>query len=247
MRQIKTASDLKKLGTILGVWAHPDDETMSSAGIMSMAISKGQQVICLTATKGEAGIQDETKWPLAKLANIRQQELEESLEIIGVKNHHRLGFKDGECNSGDVNGIKAVSKYIKKYQPNTILTFDQSGFTGHTDHIAINSWVTKALQITKCSATVYYVAISKQHYLAGLKELDKHLNIFFMLEHPFFTKENNCSISFELSMNLMDIKYRALKAMPSQTSVMLEQFNKELIYRALSKEEFYQCKSVDYS
>ena len=59
----------------MGVWAHPDDETMSSAGIMLSAIKNGQRVICLTATKGEEGSQDEKKWPKSKLANIREKEL----------------------------------------------------------------------------------------------------------------------------------------------------------------------------
>lgn len=243
MNQIKTVYDIKKLGTILGVWAHPDDETMSSAGIMRTAINNGQKVICITATKGEKGTQDESKWPENNLANIRQQELEKSLKIIGVKKHHWLGFKDGECNKYDARGIEAVSKYIKKYQPNTILTFDQNGFTGHNDHKAVNSWVTEALGLAKCSVTVYYSAISKQHYLAGFKDLDEQLNIFFMLESPIFTRSNKCDINFELSADLMDVKYRALEAMPSQTSVMTKQFSKQLIYNALSKEEFTKAKS----
>jgi len=33
-------NDIKMLGTILSVWAHPDDETFSCAGIMAQAIKK---------------------------------------------------------------------------------------------------------------------------------------------------------------------------------------------------------------
>ena len=55
----------------MGVWAHPDDETYSMAGIMATAVKNGQQVICVTATRGEAGVQDHLRWPAHKLAEDR--------------------------------------------------------------------------------------------------------------------------------------------------------------------------------
>src|ERR671922_141060 len=38
------------LGTILGVWAHPDDEAYLSAGLMARAVRNGSRVVCVTAT-----------------------------------------------------------------------------------------------------------------------------------------------------------------------------------------------------
>lgn len=61
-------SDIKKLGTILGIWAHPDDESWASAGIMITAAANGQRTACVTATKGEAGETDEKRWPKKSLA-----------------------------------------------------------------------------------------------------------------------------------------------------------------------------------
>ncbi len=57
MKQLLTQSDVAQLGTILGIWAHPDDETWSSAGLMAMAADNGQRVVCVTATYGENGVQ----------------------------------------------------------------------------------------------------------------------------------------------------------------------------------------------
>lgn len=42
------------LGTILGVWAHPDDETYLSAGLMASAVRSGCRVVCVTATRTRA-------------------------------------------------------------------------------------------------------------------------------------------------------------------------------------------------
>jgi LmbE family N-acetylglucosaminyl deacetylase len=43
------------LGTVLGVWGHPDDEAYLSAGLMMRALTNGHRVVCVTATRGEAG------------------------------------------------------------------------------------------------------------------------------------------------------------------------------------------------
>ena len=54
---------MAELGTILGVWAHPDDETYLTAGLMARAADDGERVVCVTATKGEGGSWDEKRWP----------------------------------------------------------------------------------------------------------------------------------------------------------------------------------------
>src|SRR3990170_7980876 len=41
------------LGTILGVWAHPDDETYLCGGLMARAGRAGDRVVGITATPGE--------------------------------------------------------------------------------------------------------------------------------------------------------------------------------------------------
>src|SRR5438093_2334158 len=72
------------LGTILGVWAHPDDETYLSAGLMAQAVREGRRVVCVTATRGEEGSFDEERWPTATMGKVRENELMRSLEILGV-------------------------------------------------------------------------------------------------------------------------------------------------------------------
>jgi len=52
---------LPALGTVLGVWAHPDDETYLSAGLMARSVEQGARVVCVTATRGEEGSWDEAR------------------------------------------------------------------------------------------------------------------------------------------------------------------------------------------
>ncbi len=55
-----------ELGTILGVWAHPDDEAYLMAGTALVAAAAGSTIACVTATAGDAGESaDEDRWPRA--------------------------------------------------------------------------------------------------------------------------------------------------------------------------------------
>ena len=55
--------DIVALGTILSIWAHPDDEAFLAGGIMAMAVDEGSRVVCVTATRGEAGSTDPERFP----------------------------------------------------------------------------------------------------------------------------------------------------------------------------------------
>jgi LmbE family N-acetylglucosaminyl deacetylase len=45
---------LATLGTVLTVWAHPDDETYLAGGLLAALTDAGHRVVCVTATRGEA-------------------------------------------------------------------------------------------------------------------------------------------------------------------------------------------------
>ena len=104
------------------MWAHPDDEGYLSAGIMADAVRNGNRVVCVTATRGEAA--DPERWPPAELAEIREAEIANALEILGVTDHRWLGYPDGGC--ADVDAEEAVARIaaiIDEVQPDTVLTF----------------------------------------------------------------------------------------------------------------------------
>ena len=64
------------LGSILAIWAHPDDESYCCAGLMAAAVRAGERVVCVTATRGELGSTDLERWPAGpQLADVRTKEL----------------------------------------------------------------------------------------------------------------------------------------------------------------------------
>src|SRR6266567_2067187 len=113
-----------ELGTILGVWAHPDDEAYLTAGLMAQAVRDGRRVVCVTATRGEEGSWDEERWPTATLGEVRQAELERCLEILGVEEHHWLDYYDGTCGSVDPEeGVARVAALMDEVRPDSLFTF----------------------------------------------------------------------------------------------------------------------------
>ena len=128
--------DIRELGTILSIWAHPDDEAYLCGGIMAMAAAAGSRVVCVTATRGELGVTDPIRWPPEQLAAIREAELAACLRILGIKEHRWLGYPDGGCADVDLDiAADQIAGIIREIAPDTILTFSPDGQTGHPDHI----------------------------------------------------------------------------------------------------------------
>ena len=81
-RPVRTPDDVTALGTVLGVWAHPDDELYLSGGVLAAAAAAGQRVVVVTATRGEHGTDDPARWPPARLAAERSREITASLAAL---------------------------------------------------------------------------------------------------------------------------------------------------------------------
>lgn len=234
-----TQNDIAKLGTIMSIWAHPDDESYSCAGIMCMARSNGQTVVCITATKGEAGVQDESRWPAEQLGDIRAEEMAEALQILGVTQHHWLGYKDGHLS--DVPEHEAVSRLkalITLYKPTSILTFGPEGMTGHPDHCTVSNWVSQAAFDT--GATVYHAVQLRSNY-EHFKEADEQFNIFFNIEQPPLVDEQQADMLVELSETCLNKKCQALKAMPSQTEALFTTMGEEKVCNMIKHEVFLRA------
>jgi LmbE family N-acetylglucosaminyl deacetylase len=131
--------------TLLGVWAHPDDETFLSSGLILAARERGDRVVLVTATRGEHGTDDPVAWPADRLGRLRERELEAALAVLGVDDHRWLGHTDGTCaRVPDRLAARAVATIIEEIRPDTIVTFGPDGVTGHDDHRAVGRWTTRA-------------------------------------------------------------------------------------------------------
>lgn len=229
---------MHSLGTILGVWAHPDDEAYLTAGIMAAARRAGQRVVCVTATRGEEGSQDPVRWSPERIAEIRARELARTLEILGVREHHWLGYRDGQC--ARVPPEEAAGKLralMWGLQPDTVLTFGPEGQTGHPDHIAVSGWTTAAFgAAAKDGATLHYAAVTPEWMELVGPGLEPYS--VFALGTPHLTVKDELSIDFELPDNLLGLKLEALAAQASQTESLRAAVPPELWLDVVRQETF---------
>lgn len=225
-------------GTILAIWTHPDDEILLSAGLMSLAARDGHKVVSVVATKGERKSWADKFKPISPLGNVREQELLSALSILGINEHHTLGYVDGECNKiNDQEASNKIAEYIKSVGPDTILTFGPDGLTGDPDHQAISRWVKLAFdQFGKPGSNLYYATVSTDwaaKYLPKLQAFN-----FFLPGFPHATESKDLAINFSMPQDILTTKMEALSANTTQIGAILSFFGKETIKNAMSTESY---------
>lgn len=236
---MRTTDDIKQLGTILFVGAHPDDETFNAGGLLAAAVRNGQRVVVVTATRGEGGVQDESRWPAAQMTEIRTRELDTALKELGVTEHSWLNYHDGECESApERDAAQAIANIIERCNIDTVVTFGPDGLTGHPDHQTMSRWTDAAVHIATRRPRVLHVALARVSYEKYLKQADVELNMFFMIQKPPLVDGDTCAVYFELDHRSVIQKYRALQAMPSQYTQILDYFPPEKFNKAFGIEAF---------
>jgi len=229
---------LDELGTILGVWAHPDDEAYLTAGLMARAVRNGSRVVCVTATRGEGGSMDDEKWPPEKMGEVRTAELERCLEILGVTEHHWLDLPDIDMDSGlPEEGYGRVRELVEQVQPDTILTFGPDGMTDHAAHKDVSRWATQALrEAGKPGSHVLYATVTPewaQEFLPIWEPFE-----VFRPGTPPITPKGELAIDFTLPEDLNELKVRAINAHVSQVGAIVQAVGAETWWRQMAWEAF---------
>jgi LmbE family N-acetylglucosaminyl deacetylase len=226
-------------GSILGIWAHPDDEAYLTAGLMAAAARRGERVACVTATRGEEGSWDEDRWPSEHMGEVREEELERSLEILGVKEHHWL-----ECVDGTLAGVEpdvALAKLVpvvRDVAPASVLTFGPDGMTGHPDHRSISAWATEAFRRAAPAGARLYHATYPPDWVEEFKPRFDRFNVFMEEGTPPVTPREQLDIAYRLPGDILDLKLRAIRAHVSQVEYMLEAFGADFFRRGAAEEFF---------
>lgn len=223
MATTSNAKTVADFGSILGIWAHPDDETFMVGGLLAMAAAGGQKVSCVTATHGEAGVATTAVKTVDGLGETRSHELHAALDILGVSNRHLLDYQDGHCTSvHDDEIVPQLVALIDTYKPDTVVTFPPDGVTGHADHRCVSKWAQLATTASTHKTKLYFAVHTQEAYDSFLRLLDEQLNIYFAIKQPVLIAESNCSLLLHLPPEFATKKAMALKAMPSQYAALFE-------------------------
>jgi LmbE family N-acetylglucosaminyl deacetylase len=216
----RNSRDVERLGSILSVWAHPDDETYLAAGVMATARDLGQRVVCATATAGEHGIPDPDTWTPARLGRVRCWEAAAAMAVLGVSEHNILGLPDGGLASHRDRGVAWVEQLLDDVAPDTILTFGPDGITFHPDHIAVHHWVIEAWGRRRRSARLLYATTTREH-LDRFGDAYEQWGVYMTDQRPTGVAGDELALQLHLDGALLDRKLTALRAMATQTTDLL--------------------------
>jgi N-acetyl-1-D-myo-inositol-2-amino-2-deoxy-alpha-D-glucopyranoside deacetylase len=138
--------------TLLLVHAHPDDESISTGGVMARYAAEGARVVCVTCTGGEHGeiVVPELDTPdnHARLAEIRAGELRAALAILGPIESRSLGYVDSGMMGTPENeatasfwqadfdaAVERLLAIVREVRPQVVVGYNDFGGYGHPDHI----------------------------------------------------------------------------------------------------------------
>ena len=229
--------------TLLGVWAHPDDEAYLSAGLMAEFRHHGDRVVVVTATLGELGTSDPATWPPERLAKRRHFELCNSLAAVGVDELRLLGYADGMCDRGD--GTAAIAAHIADVEPDLIVTFGPEGMTGHPDHRAISRWTTDAWASTRPFADLWYATLTP-HFHERWGSLNDQIGLWSDQPELPCTEVSELARHTRLPKSLLDRKMAALRAHASQTQPLIELVG-DATYREWWRAESFRKADLAYA
>jgi N-acetyl-1-D-myo-inositol-2-amino-2-deoxy-alpha-D-glucopyranoside deacetylase len=122
--------------SLLAVFAHPDDESLSAGGLLARHSSRGARTAVVTAT-----------WAAD---TTRARELAEALRILGTEQPRMLGYADARvpesapgsprlCDAPLDDVVNRLVAHIREFRPRILVTHDAyGGLTGHPDHLHIH-------------------------------------------------------------------------------------------------------------
>ncbi|MEU3899830.1 PIG-L deacetylase family protein [Streptomyces sp. NPDC045251] len=130
--------------SLLAVFAHPDDESLSAGGVLARHAAAGARTAVVTATWAED--------------SPRATELAEALRTLGAGAPRMLGYADARvpcsapgmprfCDAPLDEAVRKLVAHIRDFRPEIVVTHDAyGGLTGHPDHLHTHRVAVLAVQ-----------------------------------------------------------------------------------------------------
>lgn len=216
---------------MLAIFAHPDDEAFGPSGSMIKWIENNDYIIHLVCVTDGAMGKKHTDG--IDLATMRRAELEHSAAVIGIETIYFLHFEDGSlCNNNYHELEKSLENILDQHSPDTILTFEPRGISGHLDHIAVTSVTTKLFNKKSYAKTLLY------HVMHA--DLRKKFNDYFVFMPPGYTSEQ-----IDMTINIEDVWEQKKEAILKHVSQKSDSSRMLGFMHDLPKEEhFLELKKV---
>jgi LmbE family N-acetylglucosaminyl deacetylase len=172
------------MSTLVCFHAHPDDEALSTGGLMAKASGAGHRVILVTATRGEQG--EPQPGVLADGEELWQRRVIETAEacaVLGAEEPHFLGYEDsgmmGEATNdnpacfwqADVDeAADRLAAILTEVSADALTIYDDHGLYGHPDHIQVHR-VGLAAAAKAGVTNVYEATVNRDRALESISQI----------------------------------------------------------------------------
>jgi LmbE family N-acetylglucosaminyl deacetylase len=245
------------MATLVCFHAHPDDESITTAGTMARAADDGHRVVLVVATRGEQGepqpgVLDDGE----PLWQRRVVETNRAGEILGADRVEFLGYEDsgmmGESTNGnpdcfwqaDVDeASEKLAALLREVDADILTIYDDHGGYGHPDHIQVHRVGRRAAELAGVDR-VFQATMNRTH-IQRLVEESRHLDDHLDDEDRDATsREDFGTIEDEIThavdvLAFIDRKRRAMEAHASQ-------IGPETFFLTLPREAFAAAFGIEW-
>lgn len=120
-------------GPLLAIFAHPADAGCLAGGTLARYHDAGLETHLVCAAAAGAVL------PAAAAA-------------LAVTSHEGWAYPAGRVDPNDDSGPAAVAQALARLQPAVVISFGPDGANGHSDHVAVASWVRRAVAASGAAA-----------------------------------------------------------------------------------------------
>ena len=156
---VPTVTNLSKFKKILVVFPHADDEALTCGGLMTVLSQQEAEVIWVVLTKGERGVEGAEFHE--ELKPIRVQEAQKAAKQYGVRKVIQGEITDNAVSDHVSELEETMAKVLDEFQPDLVITYDQTGLYGHPDHIVVSEVITQ-LVADRPTTNLWYTSIPER-------------------------------------------------------------------------------------
>lgn len=242
-----TASVTRK--SLLLVHAHPDDETINNGATMAMYAAAGFNVTLVTCTRGEEGeilVPELAHLAADKedgLALIREVELANAMQALGVSDHRFLGATTHRYRDSGMMGTppnerpdvfwqadldsaaQELVKIILEVKPQVLVTYDDFGGYGHPDHIQAHRVAMRAAELAQPSwdiQKIYWNTMPRSVIQKGIDAMKAQGSDFMGVDNaddlPFAKPDEVVTTHIDANA-FVDQKMKATASHPTQIAL----------------------------
>lgn len=237
--------------------AHPDDESIATAGSMLKAARGGHRVVLLVATGGELGevgegvlAEDET------LGERRAAEVAASAEVLGVSRFEMLGYHDSGMAGDDTNdaphsfwqadteeAAARVAEILQEEGADLLTIYDPNGSYGHPDHIKVHQVGTRAAELAGVEK-VYWATMNRDQIKRQMAVLEAAESLLDEERRERASEENFGMPETEIThaIDVRDVLEEKRAAMKAHAS----QITEESFFLTMDDEQFVQAFGTEW-